>query len=355
MPPPRLVIVGAVHIAQSLAPMAAMLEFDVTVVDPRGAWATTQRFPDVKVIQDWADEAFQAMGLDVSTAVVTLTHDPKLDDPALESALKSDVFYIGALGSRRTHAKRKERLAEVGITEEMFAASTGRSASTSAPSRRPRSRCRSSARSSKCARAASTPCPRRRSLRREIRRDTVDEAAGAILAHSRRADGINFAKGRVLSDEDIARLKEAGVSTVVAARLDADDMHEDEAAATVARALAGEGIEVTAAFTGRCNHFARDAGLAVLDQDRIDALNELHESVTVATLPPFARVEPRQMVATVKIIPYGAPRAAVARAVDVAKAANLPMISVAPFQAMRAGLVQTRNCPVRATRCSTRR
>jgi xanthine dehydrogenase accessory factor len=121
VPPPRLIIVGAVHIAQSLAPMAAMLEFDVTVVDPRGAWATTQRFPGVKVIRDWADEAFQEMGLDISTAVVTLTHDPKLDDPALESALKSDVFYIGALGSRRTHAKRKERLAEVGITDEMFA------------------------------------------------------------------------------------------------------------------------------------------------------------------------------------------------------------------------------------------
>ena len=121
VPPPRLIIVGAVHIAQSLAPMATMLEFDVTVVDPRGAWATTQRFPGVKVIQDWADEAFQAMGLDASTAVVTLTHDPKLDDPALESALKSDVFYVGALGSRRTHAKRKERLAEVGITDEQFA------------------------------------------------------------------------------------------------------------------------------------------------------------------------------------------------------------------------------------------
>jgi xanthine dehydrogenase accessory factor len=121
VPPPRLIIVGAVHIAQSLAPMATMLEFDVTVVDPRGAWATTQRFPGVKVIQDWADEAFQAMGLDASTAVVTLTHDPKLDDPALESALKSDVFYVGALGSRRTHAKRKERLTEVGITDEQFA------------------------------------------------------------------------------------------------------------------------------------------------------------------------------------------------------------------------------------------
>ena len=121
VPPARLIIVGAVHIAQSLAPMATMLDFDVTVVDPRGAWATSARFPGVKVIQDWADEAFQAMGLDVSTAVVTLTHDPKLDDPALESALRSDAFYVGSLGSKRTHAKRKERLTEAGITEEQFA------------------------------------------------------------------------------------------------------------------------------------------------------------------------------------------------------------------------------------------
>jgi xanthine dehydrogenase accessory factor len=120
VPPARLIIVGAVHIAQSLAPMASMLDFDVTVVDPRRAFATDDRFPGVKVMQDWADEAFEQMGLDVSTAVVTLTHDPKLDDPALEAALKSDVFYIGALGSRKTHAKRKERLAEAGITEEQF-------------------------------------------------------------------------------------------------------------------------------------------------------------------------------------------------------------------------------------------
>jgi xanthine dehydrogenase accessory factor len=120
VPPPRLIIVGAVHIAQALAPMATLMDFDVTVVDPRGAWATTNRFPGVKVVQEWADEAFQAMGLDVSTAVVTLTHDPKLDDPALEAALKSDVFYVGALGSKRTHAKRKERLAEAGITDEQF-------------------------------------------------------------------------------------------------------------------------------------------------------------------------------------------------------------------------------------------
>lgn len=170
----------------------------------------------------------------------------------------------------------------------------------------------------------------------------IDEATGAILAHSWRANGINFAKGRRLSAEDVGRLKAAGASSVIAARLDASDMHEDEAAENLARALAGEGIDVTAPFTGRCNHFAREAGLAVVDHERIDALNELHESVTVATLPPFARVTPRQMVATVKIIPYAAPKEAVHRAIDVAKSANRPLVSVKPFRPMRAGLVQTR-------------
>ncbi|HEY6979850.1 XdhC family protein [Reyranella sp.] len=125
VPPARLIIVGAVHIAQSLAPMASLMDFDVTVVDPRRAFATDARFPGVRVMQEWADEAFERMGLDVSTAVVTLTHDPKLDDPALEAALKSDVFYIGALGSKRTHARRKERLAEAGITDEQFARING--------------------------------------------------------------------------------------------------------------------------------------------------------------------------------------------------------------------------------------
>ena len=108
VPPARLIIVGAVHIAQSLAPMASLMDFDVTVIDPRRAFATDSRFPGVKVMQDWADEAFEKIGLDASTAVVTLTHDPKLDDPALESALKSD-------------GKRRERLTEAGITDEQFA------------------------------------------------------------------------------------------------------------------------------------------------------------------------------------------------------------------------------------------
>src|SRR6185437_15233373 len=169
----------------------------------------------------------------------------------------------------------------------------------------------------------------------------IDEANGAILAHSWRANGANSAKGRTLSADDTAKLKTLGVTTVVAARLAPDDLHEDKAAETVAKVLAGEGIEITAPFTGRCNHFAREAGLAVIDPRRIDELNELDEAITVATLQPFARVTPRQMVATVKIIPYAAPRAAVARAVEVAKAANRPLVSVAPFKPMRAGLVQT--------------
>ena len=121
VPPARLIIVGAVHIAQALAPMASLMDFDVTVIDPRRAFASDSRFPGVKVMQDWPDEALEQLGLDPATAVVTLTHDPKLDDPALEYALKSDAFYVGSLGSKRTHAKRKERLFEAGITEEQFA------------------------------------------------------------------------------------------------------------------------------------------------------------------------------------------------------------------------------------------
>jgi xanthine dehydrogenase accessory factor len=121
LPAHRLVIVGAVHIAQALAPMATMMDLDVTVIDPRRAFASDARFPGVHVMQDWPDEALEQLKPDSGTAVVTLTHDPKLDDPALEVALKSDAFYVGALGSRRTHAKRKERLAALGIGENLFA------------------------------------------------------------------------------------------------------------------------------------------------------------------------------------------------------------------------------------------
>lgn len=113
-PPLRLMLVGAVHIAQALAPLAAPLGLAVTVIDPRRAFGTTERFPGVALLHDWPDEALDALRPDSRTVVVTLTHDPKLDDPALDRALRSDALYIGALGSRRTHAARLGRLAALG-------------------------------------------------------------------------------------------------------------------------------------------------------------------------------------------------------------------------------------------------
>ncbi|MEN0076220.1 MAG: XdhC family protein [Paracraurococcus sp.] len=120
-PPLRLIVVGAVHIAQALVPMAQTIGFAVTVVDPRRAWATADRFPGITLIHEWTDDAMLALAPDARTAVVTLTHDPKLDDPALDIALRSEAFYIGALGSRRTHAKRVARLAEAGHGEAAMA------------------------------------------------------------------------------------------------------------------------------------------------------------------------------------------------------------------------------------------
>ena len=116
-PPLRLIVVGAVHISQPLILIAGNLGYDVTLVDPRGAFATAARFPDVEICDEWPDDALEVLGVDGRTAVVTLTHDPKLDDPALHVALRSEAFYVGALGSRRTHAKRVERLVQAGFDE----------------------------------------------------------------------------------------------------------------------------------------------------------------------------------------------------------------------------------------------
>lgn len=119
-PPLRMIIVGAVHISQLLAPMAALSGYAVSIIDPRASFATQDRFPGVALSDDWPDEAMEAVKPDSRTAIVTLTHDPKLDDPALHVALKSDAFYIACLGSKRTHARRLERLREEGFTDEDF-------------------------------------------------------------------------------------------------------------------------------------------------------------------------------------------------------------------------------------------
>jgi xanthine dehydrogenase accessory factor len=120
-PPHRCFIVGAVHIAQPLARMLTMADYAVTVIDPRGAFATAARFPDVELTQDWPDEALERLRPDRGSAVIALTHDPKLDDPALAAALRSDCFYIGALGSRRNHAGRCARLKELGFSDSDLA------------------------------------------------------------------------------------------------------------------------------------------------------------------------------------------------------------------------------------------
>lgn len=120
-PPLRLVCVGAVHIAQALVPMARIAGYDPVIIDPRTAFASAERFPGETLMDDWPDEAVEKLGLDTRTALVLLTHDPKLDDPALQAALAADVFYIGALGSKKTHAARVARMQEAGFTEDQIA------------------------------------------------------------------------------------------------------------------------------------------------------------------------------------------------------------------------------------------
>jgi xanthine dehydrogenase accessory factor len=121
VPPPRLVVTGAVHISQELAPMAQRLGYDVTIIDPRTAFATEERFGGVRLLADWPDKVLPDIGVDAHTAFAALTHDPKIDDPALLHALAKDCFYIGALGSRKTHGARLERLKAKGVSDAQLA------------------------------------------------------------------------------------------------------------------------------------------------------------------------------------------------------------------------------------------
>src|SRR5712691_11463945 len=169
----------------------------------------------------------------------------------------------------------------------------------------------------------------------------VAEAAGAILAHSLRLGTAVLKKGRVLSPADIALIAASGLDHIVAARLDPGDIREDVAARRIAAAAAGVGITTATAFTGRANLFAEARGLLVVDRDRLDRLNSVDEAVTLGTLPPFAVVEPRQMVATVKIIPFAVPETAVSKAAAFA-AEGEPLLRVAAFVPRDIALIQTR-------------
>jgi molybdenum cofactor cytidylyltransferase len=169
----------------------------------------------------------------------------------------------------------------------------------------------------------------------------VAEAEGAILAHSLKLGTTALKKGRVLSHADIELITASGVSEITVARLDPDDIGEDQAAERVAAAARGPGITAAAPFTGRVNLYAETRGLLVFDRKRIDRLNLVDETITIGTLPPFAVVEPREMVATVKIIPFAAPAAAVEHCVKEAVAEG-PLLRIAAFQPRTVGLVQTR-------------
>jgi molybdenum cofactor cytidylyltransferase len=167
----------------------------------------------------------------------------------------------------------------------------------------------------------------------------VEDAAGAILAHTLRVGAAHFRKGRVLSAHDVAALQAAGFHSVTAARLEIGDIAEDEAAARIAKACAGMDVRVGAAFTGRANLYAQTHGVAVIDATRIDALNALDESITVATVAPYSRIAPRQMLATVKIIPFASPRDAIEKAEALLRAG--PPLRIAAFEPHRAALIST--------------
>ena len=145
--PVRLIVVGAVHVSTPLAAMARIAGFDVTIVEPRRAWATSERFPDETIVRTWPDAALRELAPDARTAIVTLTHDPKLDNPALVAALASPAFYVGCLGSAKTHAARLDRLSEAGVTPGALVRLHGPIGLRSARARPPRLRSRSSPRS----------------------------------------------------------------------------------------------------------------------------------------------------------------------------------------------------------------
>lgn len=168
----------------------------------------------------------------------------------------------------------------------------------------------------------------------------LDKAVGAILAHgTRHADGM-FKKGRVLSVADVAALRQAGHAHVIAARLEADDVAEDEAARRIASAMCGSDVRAQEPFTGRANLYAAAHGLCVFDAVRLRAINHLHESLTIATLANHARVSPKQMLATVKIIPFAVPRGVLEKALAII--ADEPLLQVASFRRCEAALILTR-------------
>ncbi len=169
----------------------------------------------------------------------------------------------------------------------------------------------------------------------------LDQAEGALLAHSIKLGSVTFKKGRVLSAQDIEALRAHDWHQVTAARLEPGDVPEDQAATAIATVLRGTGLDLSAAFTGRCNLIVKQRGLLVVDRERLDAVNLVDEAMTVATLAPFELVEARQMAATIKIIPFAVADGVLQRVLDLAASTENPVIRIAPLRPRQVGLVQT--------------
>lgn len=176
----------------------------------------------------------------------------------------------------------------------------------------------------------------------------IEQATGAVLAHSLKRDSLVFRKGRVLSAEDVAALDKIGVRSVMAAKLAPTDIGEDAAAARIAAAVAGQGVTIDHAVTGRANIFAASKGVLVYEPSRLDALNLIHESITIAALSPFDVVAARRMVATVKIIPYASPESAVSEVERSARQGE-PLFRVAAFVGRKVAVIQTTLPSVKAS------
>ena len=305
VPSPKLVITGAVHISQALAPMGQLLGYDVTIVDPRTAFASIERFPDVKVIAEWPDVALPPIGIDRYTAFVALTHDPKIDDPGLD-----------ARAEERLLLHRRARLAE----------------NPRPPRRAAEGRARLHRQRHRPHPFADRPRHRRGVAGRDRGRDhgrdhrsgsrqteaamkfgpvPPREALGATAVHTIRQGALVLKKGTLIGPAEVAALEAAGIKDIVVARLEPGDVSEDEAAAEIAKAVAGQGVQVDRAFTGRANLFAEAGRRAGGGQGRRST------GSTASTRRSRSRRCRRssrwcagEMIATVKIIPFAVGEAA---------------------------------------------
>ena len=305
VPSPKLVITGAVHISQALAPMGQLLGYDVTIVDPRTAFASIERFPDVKVIAEWPDVALPPLGIDHYTAFVALTHDPKIDDPALTHRAEERLLLHRR--ARLAENPRPPRRAAEGRARLHRRRHRPHPCADRARHRRgvaggDRGRDHGRDHAARCAKS------RHESARHEVRPGPAAGGAGATAVHTIRQGALVLKKGTLIGPAEVAALEAAGIKDIVVARLEPGDVSEDKAAAEIAEAVAGQGVHVDRAFTGRANLFAEQAGVLVVDKDAIDRLNRVDEAITFATLPAFKPVVEGEMIATVKIIPFAVER-----------------------------------------------